>query len=95
MSAIAAHTDEPHTEGGAARLNPLRAGVLGANDGIVPVAGLVAGAVSMALREYVSASSQRDGEQAQLALENCELHESRLSVTRRRCAASRPASAPA
>ncbi|PKW18189.1 VIT1/CCC1 transporter family protein [Saccharopolyspora spinosa] len=68
------------------RLNALRAGVLGANDGIVstaavlvgvagatvstgPVltAGLAAaigGAVSMALGEYVSVSSQRDSERA-------------------------------
>ncbi len=75
--------DEPHS-GTAGRLNWLRAGVLGANDGIVSVAGivvgvagatadrgpiftaglagLVAGAVSMALGEYVSVSSQRDSE---------------------------------
>jgi VIT1/CCC1 family predicted Fe2+/Mn2+ transporter len=66
----------------ASRLNWLRAGVLGANDGIVStaglvvgvagatrsssliftagMAGLVAGAVSMALGEYVSVSTQRD-----------------------------------
>jgi VIT1/CCC1 family predicted Fe2+/Mn2+ transporter len=70
------------TEGLASRLNWLRAGVLGANDGIVSVAaivvgvagatsnnvpiltaglaGLVGGAISMALGEYVSVSSQRD-----------------------------------
>ncbi len=81
----------------AGRLNWLRAGVLGANDGIVSVAGivvgvagatsargpiftaglagLVAGAVSMALGEYVSVSSQRDSENAQLALERRELAE--------------------
>jgi len=69
-----------------ARLNGLRAGVLGANDGIVSVAaivvgvaganpgstavltagiaGLVAGALSMAAGEYVSVSSQRDAERA-------------------------------
>lgn len=76
MSAMPAHTDEPHTEGGAARLNSLRAGVLGADDGIVSVAGLVAAAVSMALGEYVSVSSQRDSEQARLAMEKCELRES-------------------
>ncbi|WP_157101216.1 VIT1/CCC1 transporter family protein [Nocardia shimofusensis] len=77
------------------RLNWLRAGVLGANDGIVSVAGLVvgvaaattdrgpivtaglaglaAGAVSMALGEYVSVSTQRDTERALLAKERHEL----------------------
>ena len=81
-----AHPDEPHRQGLAQRLNGLRAGVLGANDGIVstaavvvgvagatsevaPVlvagmAALVGGAVSMALGEYVSVSSQRDSEHA-------------------------------
>lgn len=34
------------------------------------MAGLVAGAVSMALGEYVSVSSQRDSEQADIAKEN-------------------------
>jgi vacuolar iron transporter family protein len=74
-----------------ARLNWLRAAVLGANDGIVSVsaivlgvagatanrhtiftaglAGLVAGALSMALGEYVSVSSQRDSERAFIAKE--------------------------
>ncbi len=37
------HDDEPHDESVGARLNWLRAGVLGANDGIVSVAGLVMG----------------------------------------------------
>ncbi|MRH90877.1 VIT family protein [Nocardia sp. SYP-A9097] len=37
------HPHEPHTEGLASRLNWLRAGVLGANDGIVSTAGLVVG----------------------------------------------------
>jgi VIT1/CCC1 family predicted Fe2+/Mn2+ transporter len=77
------------------RLNWLRAGVLGANDGIVSIAGLVvgvagatasrveimiaglagllAGAVSMALGEYVSVSSQRDTERALIATERAEL----------------------
>jgi hypothetical protein len=72
----ATHPGEPHAGGAAGRLNWLRTGVLGANDGIVSVAGLVvgvagatsargpiftaglaglvAGAVSMALGEYVS-----------------------------------------
>ncbi|GAA2599662.1 VIT family protein [Winogradskya consettensis] len=92
------HPGEPHTGGLAGRLNWLRAGVLGANDGIVStaglvvgvagatlaagpiltagLAGLVAGAVSMALGEYVSVSSQRDTERALLAKERTELAES-------------------
>lgn len=37
------HADEPHGTGMAVRLNWLRAGVLGANDGIVSTAGLVVG----------------------------------------------------
>jgi len=89
----------PHVEpnSSASKLNWLRAGVLGANDGIVSVAGLVvgvagattqrgplftagiaglvAGTVSMALGEYVSVSSQRDSEQALLAMEQRELQE--------------------
>lgn len=93
----APHADEPHEDGVAARLNWLRAGVLGANDGIIStaglvigvaaatsargpiltagVAGLVAGAVSMALGEYVSVSSQRDTERALLDTERRELAE--------------------
>jgi len=89
------HPAEPHSGGTAGRLNWLRAGVLGANDGIVSVAGivigvagatsargpiftaglagLVAGAVSMALGEYVSVSSQRDSELAELSQEKREL----------------------
>jgi VIT1/CCC1 family predicted Fe2+/Mn2+ transporter len=91
------HTDEPHANGIASRLNWLRAGVLGANDGIVSVAaivvgvagatsaflpiltagaaGLVGGAISMALGEYVSVSSQRDSERALVARERRELRE--------------------
>jgi VIT1/CCC1 family predicted Fe2+/Mn2+ transporter len=79
------------------RLNWLRAGVLGANDGLVStaglvvgvagattatgpiltagIAGLVAGAVSMALGEYVPVSSQRDTERALLEKERGELAE--------------------
>lgn len=38
-----AHADEPHGEGIAGKLNWLRAGVLGANDGIVSVAAIVVG----------------------------------------------------
>lgn len=40
---IHAHPQEPHVGGVAARLNWLRAGVLGANDGIVSVAAVVVG----------------------------------------------------
>jgi vacuolar iron transporter family protein len=90
-----AHAGEPHAAGLAQRLNWLRAGVLGANDGIVstaavvvgvasatslvvPVllagaAALVGGAISMALGEYVSVSSQRDSERALIAKERREL----------------------
>jgi vacuolar iron transporter family protein len=85
-------------QGIAQRLNWLRAGVLGANDGIVSVAaivvgvagatpsngpiltagaaGLIGGAISMALGEYVSVSSQRDSERAAIATEKRELEES-------------------
>jgi VIT1/CCC1 family predicted Fe2+/Mn2+ transporter len=95
--APAAHPNEPHSGATSGRLNWLRAGVLGANDGIVStaglvvgvagatlergpivtagVAGLVAGAVSMALGEYVSVSSQRDTERAMLAQERAELEQ--------------------
>jgi vacuolar iron transporter family protein len=88
---------EPHAPNVAGRLNWLRAGVLGANDGIVSVAGLVvgvagattseeviftaglaglvAGAVSMALGEYVSVSTQRDTQRAMLQQERQELHD--------------------
>ena len=91
------HPGETHVGGLSSRLNWLRAGVLGANDGIVSVAGLVvgvagatsergpiftagiagltAGAVSMALGEYVSVSSQRDSELGQLAAERRELRD--------------------
>jgi VIT1/CCC1 family predicted Fe2+/Mn2+ transporter len=91
----AQHPDEPHGSGIASRLNWLRAGVLGANDGIVSVAaivvgvagatpafapiltagvaGLVGGAISMALGEYVSVSSQRDSQRALIAKERFEL----------------------
>lgn len=80
------------------RLNALRAGVLGANDGIVSIAallvgvvaanpspaiiltaaiaGIAAGALSMGVGEYVSVSSQRDAEQAQLDRER-QWHEHR------------------
>jgi len=79
----------------ASKLNWLRAGVLGANDGIVStssiifgvagasashstillagIAAIAAGAMSMAAGEYVSVSSQRDLEEAQLAIERQEI----------------------
>ncbi|MDQ3404692.1 MAG: VIT family protein [Actinomycetota bacterium] len=91
------HRDEPHHDNLGARLNWLRAGVLGANDGIIStaglvvgvagastdrtvilaagVAGLVAGALSMAGGEYVSVSTQRDTERAALRKEERELRE--------------------
>lgn len=77
------------------KLNWLRAGVLGANDGIVStssiifgvagasaahgtvvlagIAAIAAGAMSMAAGEYVSVSSQRDLEKAELAAEQKEI----------------------
>lgn len=77
------------------RLNWLRAGVLGANDGIVSVSALilgviatgvghgailaagiaatVAGAISMALGEFVSVSAQRDSERMVMERERLEL----------------------
>jgi vacuolar iron transporter family protein len=94
---ITPHGGEQHDTSIGARLNWLRAGVLGANDGIVStagivigvaaatthgptiltagVAGLAAGAMSMAAGEYVSVSTQRDTERALLAKERRELHE--------------------
>ncbi|WP_084073775.1 VIT family protein [Demequina sp. NBRC 110052] len=78
----------PDEEAMNSRLNWLRAGVLGANDGIVSiaamlvgvaaattdlkviiitaVAGIVAGALSMGVGEFVSVSAQRDAEEALL-----------------------------
>ena len=98
MTVAGGHEGEPHDHAMGSRLNWLRAGVLGANDGIVStaglvvgvagasaprgaiftagLAGLVAGAVSMALGEYISVSSQRDSERSQLDLEARELRES-------------------
>ncbi|MBF6456153.1 VIT1/CCC1 transporter family protein [Nocardia cyriacigeorgica] len=97
IDGAAQHRGEPHTATLATRLNWLRAGVLGANDGIVSTAGLVvgvaaantatstiftagiaglsAGAISMAVGEYVSVSTQRDSEKALLAEERRELRE--------------------
>ncbi len=94
---VTGHVGEAHVGGIGQRLNWLRAGVLGANDGIVSVAslvvgvagattdsaallvagiaGLVGGAISMALGEYVSVSSQRDSERALIAKETAELRD--------------------
>jgi VIT1/CCC1 family predicted Fe2+/Mn2+ transporter len=93
----AGHANEPHQGSVSSRLNWLRAGVLGANDGIVSVAaivvgvagasqstpaiitagaaGLVGGAISMALGEYVSVSSQSDSQKALIEKEKRELRE--------------------
>ena len=90
-----AHHHEPHQQKTTSKLNWLRASVLGANDGIVSIAGLVvgvagattshqviftagiagiiAGAISMAAGEYVSVSSSRDTEKALLKKEKYEL----------------------
>lgn len=86
---------EPQVSGYGERLNRLRAGVLGANDGILSVAAtvvgvagatadrgaialvaasaLAAGALSMALGEYVSVSSQSDSQNALIEKERAEL----------------------
>lgn len=88
---------EPHAESSGDKLNKLRAGVLGANDGIVSVAAtvvgvagatastgpilvagtaaVIGGALSMALGEYVSVSSQKDSEEALIEKEKWELRE--------------------
>jgi len=85
---------ETHAAG---RIGWLRAAVLGANDGVISisglivgvaasgathasilltgVAGLAAGALSMAAGEYVSVQSQADTERADLAREKAELRE--------------------
>lgn len=79
----------------ASRLNWLRAGVLGANDGIVSTAALIfgvagaaaphstillagvaavtAGALSMAVGEYVSVSTQRDLERAEIERQRADI----------------------
>lgn len=86
---------EFHKNFSSSKLNWLRAAVLGANDGIVSisglvvgvasattnksviitagVAGIIAGALSMAAGEYVSVSSQSDSEKAQIDIEKYEL----------------------
>ena len=47
---MAHHVNEPHGDSHNARLNSLRAGVLGANDGIVSVAALLLGVVGVGKR---------------------------------------------
>jgi vacuolar iron transporter family protein len=92
------HVAHPHAEPHRSnRAGWLRAGVLGANDGVVStaclivgvsgaggsyaavrtagIAGLAAGALSMALGEYVSVASQRDIEEADLRIERQALEE--------------------
>ena len=57
QSGRATHPREPHSGGTAGRLNWLRAAVLGANDGIVSVAGIVigvAGATTNRSEEHTS-----------------------------------------
>ncbi len=97
LQSLIDHAGEGHSKHSGARLNWLRAGVLGANDGIVSMSGLVigvaaaganaatiltaglagiaAGALSMAAGEYVSVSTQRDTEMALIAKERQELAE--------------------
>jgi len=89
--------EEPQGDKSGSTLNWLRAAVLGANDGIVSVAsivagvagasssaafiltagiaGLAAGALSMAVGEYISVSTQRDTEKAMLEQERGELRD--------------------
>ena len=91
MRSLRRRTERHRTE----RIGWLRAAVLGANDGIVStaslvagvaaaglshgsllltgIAGLVAGAMSMAAGEYVSVHSQADTENADLSRERVEL----------------------
>lgn len=93
MTRTRTHAAQERHRGG--RVGWLRAAVLGANDGLIStaslvagvaaagssrsailvagIAGLTAGALSMAAGEYVSVSSQRDAERADLAREAREL----------------------
>lgn len=93
--AIEHSKEDSHEANITAKLNWLRAAVLGADDGIVSIAGLVvgvagattnqsiiltagiagiiAGAISMAAGEYISVSSSRDTENALLDKERYEL----------------------
>lgn len=93
MTRLRLHTERHLVE----RIGWLRAAVLGANDGILStasliagvaaadatrgsiliagMAGLVAGAMSMAAGEYVSVSSQSDTEKADIARETAELRD--------------------
>jgi vacuolar iron transporter family protein len=95
MTKIQTKNNSKEPQSSTHKLNWLRASVLGANDGIVSIAGLVmgvagatnssaailtaglagivAGAISMAAGEYVSVSSSRDTEKALLKKEKFEL----------------------
>lgn len=95
MKKNTSHVIHAESQSSTHKLNWLRASVLGANDGIVSIAGLVmgvagatnssaviftaglagivAGAISMAAGEYVSVSSSRDTEKALLKKEHYEL----------------------
>ncbi len=99
--AVSAHVAEDHKS---RRAGWLRAAILGANDGILSVAGLVigvaaanagrsalvtaglaglvAGAMSMAVGEYISVSAQRDAEQADLRVEANAIAEDRVAELR-------------
>jgi VIT1/CCC1 family predicted Fe2+/Mn2+ transporter len=99
--AVTAHVAEHHKSH---RSGWLRAAVLGANDGILSVAGLVigvaaanstqaalvtaglaglvAGAMSMAVGEYISVSSQRDAEEADIRVEAEAIAEDRTAELR-------------
>jgi VIT1/CCC1 family predicted Fe2+/Mn2+ transporter len=54
--------DEPHAPGMARRLNWLRAGVLGSNDGIVSTAGLVIGVAGATTSQTVIRPGSRGDE---------------------------------
>lgn len=95
FATVPGHTADRQGQEIATRLNWLRAGVMGANDGIISTAGMVvgvaaaavsdgalfaagvaaviAGALSMGVGEYVSVSSQRDSERAELDQERQQL----------------------
>lgn len=97
MSSVVAPAPPHDRSKESAKLNQLRAGVLGANDGIVSIAGMVVGvaaatphvgplaiagaaalaggALSMAMGEYVSVSTQRDTERALLERARTNLRE--------------------
>jgi VIT1/CCC1 family predicted Fe2+/Mn2+ transporter len=101
VSSVSAHVAEHHKSH---RAPWLRAAVLGANDGIVSVAGivigvaaatssrsavftagiagLIAGGMSMAAGEYISVSSQRDAEEADIKVESEAIEQHRQTELR-------------